>query len=114
MYPSTAPTNRLALYSLFAAGLTIFSFCIGFAPIPLSSIPCYPMAVVLSIVALVYGSRALNQIRLTGEKGRGLALLGIWTGIFTILAVVCFTTLTILVMVYGLDYLHVSWPQLQP
>jgi hypothetical protein len=115
MISSSAPTNRLALISFFCAFLTLASFCIGFAPfLPLTAPVCYPVAVILGIVALALGFTSLRQIRADGEKGRAMALIGIWTGALTILAVLCFTTLTILFIYYGADYLKNNWPQFRP
>ena len=114
MIRSTAPTNRLAILSFSAAFFTLGSFCVGLAPIPLTGWVCYPVAVVLGSAALLSGFRALRQVRASGEKGRALALIGMWTGILTILAVLCFTTLSFALVVYGADYLQRIWPQLRP
>lgn len=105
------PANRLAVYSLGAALLTLLSFCIGFAPfLPLTSIVCYPAAVFLGIVSLVTGWQSLRQMHASGDAGRWMALTGIWTGSLTILAVVCATTLTLAVLFLGIDYLQTLWP----
>jgi ribose/xylose/arabinose/galactoside ABC-type transport system permease subunit len=114
MISSSAPTNRLSLISFLSAFLTVFSFCIGFAPIPMTAWVCYPAAVLLGIVALVTGFSSLRQVRASGEKGRAIALIGIWTGALSILAVICATTLTVLALYYGLDYLKTYWPQFKP
>ncbi len=103
--------NRLAVYSLVAALLTILSFCIGFAPfLPLTAGVCYPAAVFFGIVSIVTGFRALRQVRASGENGRWMALTGIWTGSLTILAVVCATTLTLIALFLGVDYLQTLLP----
>jgi hypothetical protein len=114
MIPSSAPTNRLSLISFLTAFLTVASFCIGFAPIPMTAWVCYPAAVLLGIAALLSGFTSLRQVRASGEKGRAMALIGIWTGILSILAVICAITLTILALYYGLDYLQTYWPQFKP
>ncbi len=105
MIPSSAPTNRMALLSFIAAFFTFVSFCGGVVPIPLTASVCYPAAILLGAAALIAGFRALRQLRATGEKGRALALIGIWTGGLTILAVVCFTTFTFMMVFYGAEYL---------
>jgi hypothetical protein len=112
--PSTARTNRLALFSFSAAFFTLSSFCVGFSPIPLTAWVCYPLAVVLAILGLVTGLTALRQVRASGEKGRALALVGVWTSILAILAVLCFTTLSVFVLAYGLDYISQLWSQIKP
>ena len=106
MILSSAPTNRLSLVSFFLASLTVVSFCIGFIPIPLTAWVCYPAAVLLGLIALVSGFTSLRQVRASGEKGRALALIGIWVGALSILAVICAITLTILALYYGLEYLQ--------
>jgi hypothetical protein len=112
MSSTASATNRLAIYSLLTALLTAFSFCIGAIPIlPMTAPFCYPAAIVLGIVALVTGTRALRQIRLSGERGRTLALLGIWVGALSILAVLCAVTLTGLLLYYGADYFWSLWAQ---
>lgn len=103
--------NRLAAYSLIAALLTILSFCIGFAPfLPLTALVCYPAAVILGIISLVTGFRALRQMRISGESGRWMALAGIWVGSFAILAVLCATTLTLATLLLSADYLQTLRP----
>lgn len=103
--------NRFAVYSLTAALLTLLSFCIGFAPfLPLTAGVCYPAAVLLGMVAVMTGFRALRQVRASGESGRWMALTGIWTGSLTILAVLCATTLTFTALFLGVDYLQSLWP----
>jgi hypothetical protein len=114
MRPSTAPTNRLALLSFTAAGLTLTSFCAGVVPIPLTAWICYPIAVLFGSVALLTGFRALRQVRVGYEKGRGLALLGMWIGGLTLLAVLCFTTLSGLVLYYGSEAVQTLWLRFKP
>ncbi len=102
--------NRLAQTSLAAAVLTLLSFCIGFAPfLPLTSIVCYPAAILWGLISLITGWQALGQMRASGEDGRWMALTGIWTGSLTILAVVCATTLTLTALFAGVDYLQTLW-----
>jgi uncharacterized membrane protein len=114
MISSSAPTNRLSLISFLSACLTVSSFCIGFAPIPLTAWVCYPAAVLFGMISLVSGFTSLRQVRASGEKGRAMSLIGIWTGILTILAVICTTTITVLALYYGLDYFQTYWPQFKP
>jgi uncharacterized membrane protein HdeD (DUF308 family) len=111
----TAPaTNRNALYSFVAVLLTVLTFCIGLAPIPLTAIPCYPTSIFFGIVALVTGLKALRQIRTSGEKGRWLALTGVWLGALTMLAIVCATTLTFTLLPSFIEYLKQAWGQFKP
>lgn len=89
-------TNRLAVVSLIFAILTLLSFCIGWAPFLVgSSLICYPVAILFGAIALVTGIVALRQMRVSGEQGRGMALLGVWLGGPAILLTICATILTI-------------------
>ena len=110
MTPANPSTNRFAIVAFIAAILTFTSFCIGVAPIPLTSIVCYPAAVLLGIVALVAGFRGLRQLRLSGQRGRRLAWFGILSGALTILMILFLTTLTVLVLLYGADVIRNIWP----
>jgi hypothetical protein len=89
-------TNRLSVVSLIFAILTLFSFCIGWAPFLVgSSLICYPTAILFGAIALITGIIALRQMRVSGEQGRGMALIGVWLGGPTILMTICATILTI-------------------
>ena len=91
----TSHTNRLAIVSLVLTLLTLFSFCIGVSPIPLTAGVCYPAAILLGAAALLSGWMSLRQIRRSGERGRWMALSGVILGGLTILAVLCAVALTI-------------------
>jgi hypothetical protein len=105
------PTNRFAVVSLVAALLTIFSFCVGVAPIPLTGWVCFPAAIFFGAIALGSGIIALIRIRASSENGRAIALAGIWLGGLTILATICSVVLTVSVLATLADQL---WKQLQP
>jgi hypothetical protein len=98
MDETALPTNRLAILSLVLAALTVLSFCVGAAPIPLTGWVCFPAAVLLGAAALGCGLVALRRIRSSGERGRGMALTGVWLGGLGILATLCMVTLTISVV----------------
>jgi hypothetical protein len=107
-------TNRNALFSLIAMILTVLTFCIGLAPIPLSAIPCYPTSILCGIIALVTGLKALRQIHASGESGRWMAFIGIGGGAATILAVLCATTVTLALLPSLIGYLKQFWGQVNP
>jgi len=86
---TTPPANRLAIASLVSALLTVLSFCIGAAPIPLTGWVCFPAALLLGATALGSGAAALHSIRQSGEGGRWMALVGVWLGGLTMLAMLC-------------------------
>ncbi len=87
---SAAPVlNRWALASLAGAVLTVASVCAGAAPIPFTGFVCFPAAAVLGLATLASGLWSLRRIRLTGERGRGLALVATTVGGVAVLALVC-------------------------
>jgi hypothetical protein len=51
------------------------------------------------IVGIIFGFVGLNQIKRTGEKGRGLALTGIWVGIGTLALFVLFVIIVVVIAV---------------
>ena len=94
--PPLPAANRNAIISLVAALLTLFSFCIAVAPIPLTGYLCYPAAALLGLLSLLTGILALSQIKATKEDGRAYALIGVWVGGFALLASLCAIALGIL------------------
>ena len=98
MDETTHPINRLAVLSLVLAALTVLSFCVGAAPIPLTGWVCFPAAIFLGAAALGCGLVALRRMRSSGERGRGLALTGAWLGGLSILSTLCLITLTVSVV----------------
>ncbi|MCM6778540.1 DUF4190 domain-containing protein [Nocardia sp. CDC159] len=72
-YPQAQGTNGMAIGALIAALVGFFTCGVGF------------------VVGLILGPIALNQIKQTGQEGRGLALAGIWiSGIALVLSVLWF------------------------
>ncbi len=106
--------NTRAVLSLLFAVLTVLSFCVGVAPIPLTSLICYPAALLLGGIALWTGWSSLREVRQNGGRGRRLALVGMWTGGLTLLAVLCFSAVAIVLAPTVFDLLHQAWIQLQP
>ncbi len=111
MDDTSLPTSRLAILSLAFALLTVFSFCIGVAPIPTTGWVCFPAAIFFGAIALVSGVASLRRIRSSGESGRGMALIGVWLGGLTILATICAIALTISVIA---AFISQVWTQPQP
>ena len=106
--------NTRAVLSLLFAVLTVISFCVGVAPIPLTSLICYPAALLLGGIALWTGWSSLREVRQNGGRGRRLALVGMWTGGLTLLAVLCFSAVAIALAPTLFDLLRQAWTQLQP
>ena len=95
MAETSPTTNRLAIISLSSALLTLFSFCVGVAPIPLTGWVCFPLALLFGLVSLVSGIMALSHIRVNGENGRWMAFTGVILGGLIIIATPCAILLTI-------------------
>jgi hypothetical protein len=104
--PAAAPTNRSAIVSLISGLLTALSFCTAVAPVPFTGYFCYPSAALFGVVAMIYGIRALIQIRRTGEDGRTYALVGIWVGGLAVAATMCSVTLGILLFPRAIALIH--------
>jgi len=109
--PSTSAFNKNAIFSLASAILSMLSFCMGTAPIPLTALACYPLSLLSSAAALVSGLVALDQIRRRGERGNALALGGVWIGGLTLLLMLCIVSLALLFFSNWLAYL---WRQPPP
>ncbi len=105
-------TNRFAFLSLVTAILTLLSFCIGVAPIPLTSLVCYPAGILLGLGALLTGFTALGQIRQTGQTGRWMAWTGIIMGAITLLAILCAITLVAISLPSLVPYLEQAWSRI--
>ncbi len=88
--------NRLALTSLIISTLTVLSLCIGWAPIPLTALVCYPAAALGGIASMMTGWMALQRLAPGGR--RWMALTGLWIGGLAILAVICFSTFSLLIL----------------
>ena len=108
----TSPLNRQAVFSAIFATLTLITFCIGVAPIPFTSLTCYPPAVLLGLASLWTGVAALREMRQTGERGRRLAWISLWSVGLMLLTILCLTTLMILLFPYAVDILRAWWNQI--
>ncbi len=109
--PPSRPTNRNAILSLVISILTLISFCMGAAPIPLTSLVCYPSGILLGLAALLTGFMALRQIRQTGQPGRWMAWTGIAMSGLTLLAILCAVTLVAIALPSLAQYLEQVWSQ---
>jgi hypothetical protein len=84
------PVNRLAVFSLLAGLITLFSFCIGVMPfLPLTAWICYPAAIITGLIATATGLISLFQIRSTGGNGKIYGIIGTGIGGLTILGTLC-------------------------
>lgn len=102
--------NKHARLSLASAIVTVIFFCIGFAPfLPMTSIVCYPAALVSGTTALVSGLRGLRF-----SNSRWMAWSGIVIGGLCILAVLFFTTMTLMLLPVLAKGIVELWQSLWP
>jgi len=111
---SPRPMNRKVLVAFICSVIAILAFCIGLFPIPFTAIPCYPLGTLFGIASLVLGMKAQREIRANGESGKALALISIYTGVFTILAMVCFITAGVILLPRVIEWLSQITPQPSP
>jgi hypothetical protein len=89
IYPSP-PTNRHSITSLILGILTVIVFCGGIIiPIPFTSFICVPVSSLMGLFALIYGAISLNTIRRKNETGGFMAWMGILSGGFIFLCMLC-------------------------
>jgi hypothetical protein len=81
--------NNKAVFSFIAAILAVISLCVGILPIPFLELICYPFSLVLGIAAIVLGLWAQYEVRVRGEGGKMLAVIAVWLGVFTLIALAC-------------------------
>ena len=88
--PDPASTNKHSIISLVLGVLTVILFCGSFLiPIPFTSLICLPVSFLLGLSALIYGTVSLNRIRKNNEAGSVMAWIGIFSGGFIFLCMIC-------------------------
>ncbi len=88
--PTPSPINRHSIISLVLGLLTVILFCGSFIiPIPFTSLICAPVSLLFGTLALIYGAVSLNRIRKHNESGSPLAWMGILSGGFIFLCILC-------------------------
>jgi hypothetical protein len=98
------PTNRIAIVSVVAAVVTMATFCLGAAPIPLTGFVCFPASAIVGLAAVVSGLLARRQIRTSAERGSRLALAGIGIGGIASLASLCMLAFGIVLLQQLISY----------
>lgn len=84
-----SPINTQSILSLVFGILTILSFCTGMIPLPFTGFICFPTSFLLGFLALIFGAVSLNQIRKHNESGGPMAWIGIMSGGFVFMCVMC-------------------------
>jgi len=111
---SSPSFNRKAIVGFVLAILALLALCVGLLPIPLTALFCYPPGALLGIVSLVLGLNARREIRVNGENGKMLALLAIYIGGFTILAVLCMITAGVIFLPRIYEWIVQTTHQVRP
>jgi hypothetical protein len=99
--PTSPTTNRHSVISLILGLLAVFVSCGMFLPIPFTSFICVPASFLLGIFALFYGTISLHRIRKHNEAGTPYAWVGILSGGFIFLCVVCMAIAIISFLTYA-------------
>ncbi len=82
-------TNQHSIISLILGILTILALCGGMTPIPFTGFICLPISFLLGFLSLIYGAISLNTIRRNNESGGVMAWMGILSGGFIFLCMLC-------------------------
>jgi len=103
-FAPTSTFNRKAMIGFILSLLAIVSLCVGFLPIPLTALICYPSGFLLGIASLTLGVIALRELRTDGKNGQPFAWFAAWAGGMTILAISCFALTSVLLYPYLFDF----------
>jgi hypothetical protein len=96
------PTNRHSIISLILGILTLVFFCGSVVvPIPFTSFICAPVSFLLGLSALMYGAISLNTIRRNTETGSIMAWMGILSGGFVFLCILCMVIAVISLFIFA-------------
>jgi uncharacterized membrane protein (DUF485 family) len=57
---TSQPLNAQSILSLVFGFLTILAFCTGFLPVPFMGFVCFPVSLLLGILALIFGVVSLK------------------------------------------------------
>ncbi len=99
----TPPTNKHSIISLILGILTILALCGGMVPIPFTGFICFPTTFVLGLLALIYGAISLNTIRKNNESGKPWAWIGILSGGFIFLCMLCMLIAIVSLFIFAPD-----------
>lgn len=97
------PTNKHSVISLVLGILTILALCGGMAPIPFTGFICFPTTFILGLLALIYGAISLNVIRKNNESGKPLAWMGILSGGFIFMCMLCMLIAIVSLFIFAPD-----------
>ncbi len=89
----SSKTNVLSIISLVAGILGLLGMCLGFLPIVgwFCSVP----GGLFGLTAVVLGVLGINQVKATGDKGKGMAIAGLILGVLTLLGLCVYVIISI-------------------
>jgi uncharacterized membrane protein len=99
--PTSSPTNKHSIISLILGILTVFTLCGGMVPVPFTGFICFPTSFFLGLLALIYGGISLNTIRRKNETGSVMAWMGIVSGGFIFLCMLCMVIAIVSLFVFA-------------
>jgi hypothetical protein len=102
-----SPINTQSILSLVFGILTLLFFCTGWLPVPFTGILCFPLSVLLGLLALIFGVISLNRIRKHNHSGRPMAWLGITIGGFVFVCMLCMLILIASYFIFAPDTFQV-------
>jgi hypothetical protein len=108
-----SPTNAQSILSLVFGILALLLFCIGLVPFPLTDLICYPISFLFAILALVFGSISLGQIRRRSESGSPMVWVGIISAGFVVLCMICMIIVVVALFMFAPDFIHHMPPFIQ-
>jgi len=95
------PTNKHSIISLILGILTLLTLCGGMVPVPFTGFICFPTSFLLGLLALIYGGISLNTIRKKNETGSIMAWMGIVSGGFIFLCMLCMVIAIVSLFVFA-------------
>ncbi|MBI3170430.1 MAG: DUF4190 domain-containing protein [Chloroflexi bacterium] len=102
--PPSPKTNRHSIISLILGILTLLALCGGMVPVPLTGFICFPTSFLLGLLALIYGAISLNTIRRNNERGGVMAWMGIASGGFIFLCMLCMVIAIVSLFIFAPEH----------
>ena len=112
--PNEPQINPQSILSFVFGILTVFSLCLGAAPIPLTGLICFPASFLLSNLAWIFGAVSLRRIRNRNKPSIVMAWMGIVAGGFIFLCMLCVGVVLILLYNFAPSYLPNFVPAIPP
>jgi uncharacterized membrane protein len=96
-------TNKRSIVSLILGILSALTLCGGMVPVPFTGLICFPVSFFLGLLAMIYGTISLNNIRKNNENGKLMAWTGILTGGFVFLCMLLMLVAIVSLFIFAPD-----------